>query len=210
MRRCSRQRRTSKRRAGSTFSCAPSARGRRPRAVARTCSRPGATRAASEDGGRHSPGRAHERCDARDVTGLQAARAIRAHRTPPAGLHSASLCKRPSAARPGGERGAPAERSAAGHESAGADKCTYRPAGPRSARARWEAGRDPRARALPRGRRHQPLSPEPPAALSPPSCPPPSDVRVTDTGRARSASSARSPRLSRGAKHVCRPSISGV
>ena len=29
-------------------------------------------------------------------------------------------------------------------------------------------------------------------------------------GRARSASSARSPRLSRGAKHVCRPSISGA
>jgi hypothetical protein len=98
------------------------------------------------------------RCAPRKALSRSRPRRARTARSPACNIALVMLqvAAQRSEPRPVGPRGAPAERSAAGHESAGADRRAYRPAGSRSARDRWEAGRDPRARALPRGRRIHP------------------------------------------------------
>ena len=140
-------------------------RGRRPPPPATGLAR--RARVRREDRAR-TRDRAH--APSRAMTGLRSSRG-RARTARPRRVYIAHpLCKRSSEARPGGERAAPAERSAAGHESAGDDKRVYRQAG-LAARVPGEGPRKgPRARALPRVRRHQPLSPEPPGALSLRSC----------------------------------------
>ena len=132
-------------------------RGRRPQPIARW---PGADRA------RGRVDRARLRAQvladeiARDVPGPSPLARSGALLTPAGVQHSLRLCCRSrrsqASTRPVGPRGAPAKRApasaAAEEKSSGDDKKRLSASGSRGARARWEAGRDPRARALPRDR----------------------------------------------------------